>query len=273
MEKFLVSRAELHNWEEPVLSGTNGSGTVFFCGCTMQCKFCQNYEISRGKNGLSLSEDELLSLFFSLEDEGAHNINLVTPTPHARKLVAVLEKFKSRSTLPVVYNTNAYTNVELIKNLDGLVDIYLPDLKYHADKYAVEYSSAPRYFSVATKAIEEMYRQQPENVVENGLMKKGMIVRHLVLPGLVEDSKEVLDYLARFPKKPMISVMAQYFPTKNVLDHPTLGRRITKAEYEKVLDYAEVLGFTDGFTQSPDSATESYVPLFDLKLLEKRLGK
>lgn len=273
MKDFLVARAELHNWEEPVISGTNGSGTVFFCGCTMRCKFCQNYEISSGKNGLLLDENDLLSIFFSLEEQGAHNINLVTPTPFTRKLIPVLEKFKSRSSLPIVYNTNAYENIDLIKRLDGLVDIYLPDLKYHDDKYAIEFSNAPHYFDIASKVITEMYRQKPKNIYENDLMKEGLIVRHLVLPTLTEDSKEVLDFLSHFPTKPTISLMAQYFPTEKVQNHPILGRKITKAEYDKVLDYAEILGFTDGFTQSPDSATVDYVPSFDLELLKKRLEK
>lgn len=268
---FKVARAELHHWEEPVISGERGSGTVFFCGCTMQCKFCQNYEISNGKNGLDLTEDKLLEIFLSLEEEGAHNINLVTPTPFARKLVPVLEKFKKRSTLPVVYNTNSYERVENLKKLDGLVDIYLPDLKYKDDKFAVEFSNAPRYFEIATKAIEEMYRQQPKNVIVDGIMQKGMIVRHLVLPTLTKDSLLVLDYLASFPNPPLLSLMAQYFPTQKVQDHPILSRRITEKEYQTVLDYAEYLNF-DGFLQDPTSATEDYVPEFDLTLLKKRLN-
>lgn len=270
---FKVARAELHHWEEPVVSGEKGSGTIFFCGCTMQCKFCQNYEISSGKGGLDITDKELLSLFLSLEQEGAHNINLVTPTPYARSLVPVLEEFKKRSSLPVVYNTNSYERVENLVKLDGLIDVYLPDLKYKSDTYAVEFSNAPRYFEIATKAISEMLRQQPQNIVENGLIKKGVIIRHLVLPTLVEDSKEVLDYLARFDKKPLISLMAQYFPTENVKDHPILSRRISQEEYDRVLDYADVLGFTEGFIQDPTSATEDYVPSFDLNLLKKRLGK
>ena len=270
---FKIARCELHHWEEPVISGTRGSGTVFFCGCTMKCKFCQNYQISRKfDTGLEFSEDELISLFLSLEEDGAHNINLVTPAQYARSLAPVLEKFKKISSIPVVYNTNAYESVENLKKLDGLVEIYLPDLKYSEDKYSIEFSSAPRYFEIASNAIEEMRRQQPKDIYESDLMKKGMIVRHLVLPTLTEDSKKVLDYLSTLKPKPILSLMSQYFPTDEVKDHPILGRKITKREYDIVLDYADILGF-DGFTQDPSSATEDYVPEFDLELLKKRLKK
>lgn len=267
---FKVARAELHNWEEPVISGDKGSGTVFFSGCTMKCEFCQNYEISHGNKGLIVTEDELLNLFFKLEDEGAHNINLVTPSPFAKKLPFVLEKFKARSSLPIVYNTSSYEPVDIIKNLDGLVDIYLPDLKYFSDAYAVEFSHSPRYFEVASQAILEMRRQRPKEIFQDNLLKEGVIVRHLVLPSLSEDSKKVLDFLSTIPQKPLISLMAQYFPTPRVNSHPVLGRRITIDEYESVLDYADELGF-DGFMQDAESATEDYVPSFDLSLLKQKL--
>ena len=270
---FKIARAELHHWEEPIISGTNGSGTVFFSGCTMKCKFCQNYKISRDYHGVEVDDDQLLSLFLSLEEEGAHNINLVTPSPYISKLVPVLENFKKISDLPIVYNTNAYENHESLKRLSGLVDVYLPDLKYYSDNLAIEYSSAPKYFEIATKNIEEMLRQQKENIIVDGIMKKGVLVRHLVLPCHTADSIAVLDYLSTLNPRPMISVMAQYFPTPEVLSHPVLGRRITKREYDEVLQYLEYLGVEDGFVQDAESATEDYVPDFDLRLVEKRLEK
>ncbi len=268
---FKVARAELHNFEEPIISGNKGSGTVFFSGCTMRCAFCQNYEISRGKKGLRVTEDELLSLFFSLEEEGAHNINLVTPSHYAIPLVSVLERFKKRSTLPVVYNTNAYESVDNLKLLDGLIDIYLPDYKYVSEELAVNFSKAKGYGEKAFLAIQEMQRQQPLDVIENKIMKKGLIVRHLVLPSCTEDSKAVLDSLLKLSKKPLLSLMAQYFPTPEVVSHKTLGRKVSAREYQKVLDYANILGF-DGFSQSPESATAEYTPEFDLSLLADRLN-
>lgn len=269
---FKVARAELHMWEEPIISGEKGSGTVFFSGCTMRCAFCQNYDISRGGKGLKVNEKELLKLFYSLEEEGAHNINLVTPSHYAIPLVPVLEEFKKHSSLPVVYNTNAYESVASLKSLEGLVDIYLPDLKYVSENLAIEFSKAKGYFDKALPAILEMQRQQPQNIIKDGIMQKGLIVRHLVLPSCTEDSKAVLDALATLPTKPTISLMAQYFPTPSVLNHPILGRKISKREYEKVSDYADVLGF-DGYVQSTESATMDYTPEFDLSLLEKRLKR
>ncbi len=269
---FKVARAELHHYEEPVISGVNGSGTIFFSGCTMRCAFCQNYEISRGKKGVKVTEEELLRLFFSLEEEGAHNINLVTPSHYALPLIPVLEEFKKRSTLPVLYNTNAYESVDNLKRLEGLIDIYLPDFKYVSDALSVEFSKAKGYGEKAYEAIKEMQRQIPENVIVDGLMKKGLIVRHLVLPSCTEDSKAVLDALASLPQKPLLSLMAQYFPTEEVKGHKILGRKTSKLEYAKVLDYANVLGF-EGYSQSPESATKDYTPEFDLSLVEKRLNR
>ncbi len=270
---FKVARAELHNWEEPIISGNRGSGTVFFCGCTMKCLFCQNYEISRGtKKGVSVTEEELLRLFLSLEKEGAHNINLVTPSHYAKPLRSVLEKFKKISDLPVVYNTNAYESVENLKGLEGLVDIYLPDLKYVSSELSAQYSGRADYFEKAMPAICEMQRQQPNDIIKNGVMQKGMIVRYLLLPNATEDGKAVLDALCTLPKKPLVSIMSQYFPTEAVQNHPILGRKISIREYEKVTNYADALGF-DGYIQDPTSATMDYTPSFDLDLVKKRLNQ
>ena len=269
---FKIARCELHHWEEPVISGINGSGTVFFCGCTMKCKFCQNYKISRSYEGVEVTEDQLLSLFLSLEEEGAHNINLVTPSPYISKLPSLLERFKKLSNLPVVYNTNAYENYNSLKDLSGLVDVYLPDLKYYSDTLAMEYSNTPRYFEIASKNIEEMLRQKPNNIILDGLMKEGVIVRHLVLPTHYADSMQIVDYLSTLSARPIVSIMAQYFPTPYVLSHPVLGKKVTKREYEQVLAYCEYLGVDEGFIQDLESATIDYVPDFDLSLVKKRLN-
>ena len=270
---FKIARAELHNWEEPVISGSHGSGTVFFCGCAMKCLFCQNYNISRStKNGLSISEDKLLDIFLSLEQDGAHNINLVTPSHYAKPLVRVLEKFKKISSLPIVYNTSSYESVENLKMLDGLIDIYLPDLKYVSSELSLLYSGREDYFEKAYPAIKEMQRQTPNDIVIDGIMQKGMIVRHLLLPNATEDAKAVLDSLYALPKKPLVSIMSQYFPTENVLHHPILNRKISIREYKKVTDYADILGF-DGFIQDLESATIAYTPDFDLALLNKRINR
>lgn len=270
---FKVSRCELHHWEEPIISGKNGSGTVFFCGCTMKCLFCQNYAISRSYDGVDVNEGQLLNLFLSLEDEGAHNINLVTPSPYSKKLIPVLEKFKSLSNLPVIYNTSSYENYDTLRALDGLVDVYLPDLKYYSETLSIEYSNAPRYFETASRNIEEMVRQQPKPLIEDGLMKKGVLVRHLVLPTHYADSLAVLDYISTLSPRPLVSIMAQYFPTPAVLSHPVLGKHVSREEYNIVLDYLEYLGITEGFIQDAESATEEYVPEFDFSLVEKRLQK
>lgn len=270
---FRVARCELHHWEEPIISGTRGSGTIFFCGCTMKCKFCQNYKISRSYEGVEVNEDELISLFLSLEEEGAHNINLVTPSPYISKLPRLLERFKKVSNLPIVYNTNAYENYNSLKDLSGLVDVYLPDLKYHDDTLAKEYSNSPRYFEIATKNIEEMLNQRPRNIIVDGLIKEGVVVRHLVLPTHFADSIEIVDYLSTLNPRPIVSIMAQYFPTDEVLSHPVLGKRVSHDEYDKVLDYLQYVGITDGFIQDTASATCDYVPDFDLELVKLRLQK
>ncbi len=238
----------------------------------MKCKFCQNYKISRSHDiGVQVDDKQLLSLFLSLEEEGAHNINLVTPSSWTTRLIPVLEKFKKLSNLPIVYNTNAYENYDTLRALDGLVDIYLPDLKYYDNELAIAYSRAPRYFDIASKNILEMLRQQPSNIIVDGIMQKGVLVRHLVLPTHSSDSIAVLDYLSTITPTPMVSIMAQYFPTDEVLSHPVLAKRVNQDEYKRVLDYAEYVGLTNGFIQTAESATEDYVPDFDLNLVIKKL--
>lgn len=262
---FVVSRAALHRFEEPPISGTRGSGTIFFGGCNLRCVFCQNREISRGGVGREIDDNTLLSLMLRLRDEGAHNINLVTPTHYAAQLVPVLTRAKPLLGIPIVYNCGGYENPETLKQLDGLVDIYLPDFKYRSSDLSKKYSAAPDYCAVALTALEEMLRQTQTSIFsEDGLMKRGVLVRHLVLPGARKDSIDVLRLLAsRFGTHSFrISVMSQYTPSfaKDV-PYPELHRRVTSFEYESVTKEAEALGF-EGYFQSRASATELYTPDF-----------
>ncbi len=274
-ELFSVARASLHHWEEPCISGTRGSGTVFFCGCNLRCLYCQNRDISHASvNGQLLDADALAALFFRLRDEGAHNINLVTPTPYALQLVPVLQKLKPSLGIPIVYNCGGYESVETLRALDGLVDIYLPDLKYFSSELSARYSQAPDYFSVAIEAIREMLRQVgPPAFDENGLLTRGLIVRHLVLPGERADSVNLLHALAKCfaPAAFLLSLMRQYTPAF-ALDSPykSLHRTLTTFEYRSVLSTAASLSLS-GFSQAPDSASSAYTPDFmDPGLLEKQ---
>lgn len=267
-ETFSIARVALHMWEEPVISGTRGSGTVFFSGCNLRCVFCQNRCISHGVEGRAVSEDELEALMLRLQDEGAHNINLVTPTQYARQLVRVLERVKPNLRIPVVYNCGGYESVETLRALDGLVDVWLPDFKYYSSELSGKYSSAENYFEVATGALSEMLRQQPKAVYgEDGMLKAGVIVRHLVLPGCRGDSIEVLRQLEkRYGTHAfLLSLMNQYTP-QFALDSPyrELHRRVTTFEYDSVLRVAEELGF-DGFLQGRGAATAAYTPDFTEK--------
>ena len=262
---FHVARAALHPWEEPSISGTHGSGTIFFSGCNLRCVFCQNRDISRGDLGKHISDDELIALMLRLQDEGAHNINLVTPSHYANRLADVLTRAKSRLRIPVVYNCGGYESVDTLKQLEGLVEIYLPDFKYYASDLSARYSSAPDYFTVALSALGEMLRQTGKpQIGTDGLMTRGTIVRHLILPTHRRDSIEILQRLAdTFGNDAfLLSLMSQYTPVFAAdSGFPELGRRITSFEYEAVLKEAERLGF-DGYFQSRDSASESFTPNF-----------
>jgi len=267
---FLIARVAKHLWEEPPISGNCGSGTIFFSGCQLRCAYCQNFEISHGAKGLSVDCETLVKLMLYLEKEGAHNINLVTPSHFAKALPEVLEKAKRKLKIPIVYNCGGYETLEDLKRLDGLVDIYLPDFKYASDTLAERYSRVKNYKETAILALKEMRRQQKSDVMAGGLMKKGVIVRHLVLPSHVENSLAVLDEIAKIDRTLYVGLMAQYFPTASVMDtFPELNRRITKREYKEVLDYFFKVGLTNGFTQSLKSAVKDYVPSFDLTELEK----
>lgn len=271
---YKIARVGLHHFEEPCLSGTRGSGTIFFSGCNLRCLFCQNFEISHGGKGLEISEKQLIDCMLYLKDIGAHNINLVTPSNYTLALAKTLETAKNKVNLPIVWNSSGYETVANLKKLDGLVDVYLPDFKYSDDNLAWEYSHAKGYEDVAIKAIAEMRRQQPVDVFdEDDMMKKGVIVRHLVLPNAIENTRGVLKDIASIDKDMIVSLMGQYFPTPAVETHPVLFRRITQEEYDEATDAFFDAGLTNGFSQELDSATEEYVPDFDLQALQAILAR
>lgn len=262
-EEFTLARAAKHFWEEPPISGTRGSGTVFFSGCNLGCVFCQNYEISHGCKGKTVSAERLRGICEELIAEGAHNINFVNPTHYSAALSDFLEK--NGFHVPIVYNSGGYEKTETLKLLSGKIDIYLPDLKYISGERSGKYSSAPDYFDYASRALTEMKRQCPENIYgEDGIMMKGMIVRHLILPKNTNQSLRILDWIkANLGTDTVISLMSQYTPYGKIEAFPELQRKITRREYIKVIDYAENLGFENIFTQSPLSADEEFIPAFD----------
>lgn len=266
-ETIQVARASLHMWEEPCISGTSGSGTVFFTGCNLKCVFCQNHTIAIGHKGRSVTHTQLSDLFLMLQDKGAHNINLVTPSHYIPGIAKALELSKSRGlTLPVVYNTGGYDSVSSLKLLDGLVDIYLPDFKYVSPALSQKYSHATDYFKVAKLSLAEMYRQvgNPVFDVSGDLMQKGIIVRHLLLPGCLEDSKAVIHYLyTTYGDRIFISIMNQYTPLPHVAAYPELNRKVSDEEYDALVNYAIELGVEQGFIQEGDTAEESFIPEFD----------
>lgn len=271
---YKIARVGLHHFEEPCLSGEKGSGTIFFSGCNLRCLFCQNYEISHGGKGIEVSESELVDCMLYLQDIGAHNINLVTPSNYTNLLQTTLEKAKTMVKLPIVWNSSGYETVANLRKMQGLVDVYLPDFKYSDNAIAWEYSHAKGYREVALAALEEMRRQQPKDVFDNdGMMQKGVIVRHLVLPGQIENTVGALRDIASVDNSLYVSLMGQYFPTDNVKDHPTLSRRLTQDEYDKAIDAFFASGLCNGFSQELDSATEEYVPDFDLASVRAILEK
>lgn len=267
-DKIKAARAFLHMWEEPCISGERGSGAVFFTNCNLDCIFCQNYKISHGNHGKEISIDRLSEIFIELQEKGAHNINLVTPTHYIPQIREALKLGKSKGlNIPIVYNSNAYENVEALATLGGLVDIYLPDLKYYDDKLSTRYSKAPGYFKTATRAILEMYRQVGAPVFdENGIMKSGLMIRHLMLPGGLFDSKKIVDWvLENLPREVYLNIMCQYTPLGRACQYPELNKKLNKKHYEALTDYAVSNGLESGFIQEFDSADEEYVPNFDLE--------
>lgn len=263
-QNYKVARAALHYWEEPCISGENGSGTIFFSGCPLKCVYCQNNSISEGCFGKEITENRLIEIFKELEEQGANNINLVSPTHYAEQLAETLSKYKP--SIPVVYNTGGYDSVETLKKLEGLVDVYLTDIKYVSPSVSKKYSRAENYFEAASMAVLEMRRQQPEDIFENGLMKKGMIIRHLVLPGNVSQGIKMLDWVNdNLSNDTIISLMGQYMPCGKASEYPTINRKISRREYETVLSHAEMLGFENVYIQELDSSSEEFIPDFDLR--------
>ena len=258
----------LHRWEEPVISGTNGSGTVFFSHCNLKCIFCQNKKISTGGYGKIISNDRLKEIFLELQKKGAHNINLVTPTPFVPLIADVLQEIKGKElTIPVVYNTSSYENVETIKIMNGLVDIYLADLKYYRNEIGLNYSRCNNYFDVASKAIDEMVKQVETFEIVDDLMKKGVIVRVLILPGHIEDSKKIIKYLYdKYHDDVIISIMNQYTPIEK-LEYDNLNRKVTDDEYDEVVNYAYDLGVRMAFMQEGETQSESFIPDFDCSIV------
>ena len=259
-DNFRVARSALHFWEEPCISGKEGSGTVFFSGCNLKCVFCQNNEISAENKGVEISDDKLISIFENLISQGANNINLVNPTHYAKRLAKVLGRWKS--PVPIVYNSSGYEEVETLKALDGLIDIYLPDLKYIRAEKAMRYSKAADYFEKASAALLEM-RRQVDDKFDGDIMKSGMIIRHLILPQNTNSSIAVLDFIkSNFPDT-FVSLMAQYTPCGDLSEFPEINRKITKREYEKVVNYAFDNSFDKLFIQELSSADKSFIPKFD----------
>lgn len=262
-----VAKAYAHKWEEPCISGENGSGTVFFTHCNLKCVFCQNFTISQEGVGKAVSVERLSDIFLNLQQKGVHNINLVTPTIYTPQIIEALKLSKSRGlSLPVVWNSNAYEKVETLKVLNGLVDVFLPDLKYRDDTMALRYSGAPHYFQVATRAIMEMFSQVGEpKFDEKGIIKRGLIIRHLVLPGHTEDSKKILRWIRKnLPRGVYISLMSQYMPYYKARSFPEIDRKLSAEEYDEVIEYFFELGLENGFVQEEGAASEEYVPDFDL---------
>lgn len=261
-----LSRAALHFWEEPCISGTKGSGTVFFTGCNLRCIYCQNYEISSGGVGIEMSDDDIMRTFDNLIEQGANNINLVTPSHFNNSIVRILKKY--HSPVPIVYNCSGYESLESIKALEGLVQIYLPDFKYADNSLAQKYSKAPDYFERVTVAIKLMYEQVGGlELNENGIAKKGVIIRHMVLPGALPNTKKVLRWIKEnLPDDVAVSLMSQYTPCGKAMEMPPLNRKISKYEYQIAVDTMLDLEFENGFIQSRKSAQKDFIP--DFKSLE-----
>lgn len=264
--KIFGARAALHMWEEPCISGEVGSGTVFFSGCPLRCVYCQNYDIAHVERGTGITVERLSEIFLELQTKGAMNINLVTPTHYTVEICQAVEIAKDRGLqLPIVYNCSGYEKVEILKILEGIVDIYLTDFKYMDSEIALRYSKAANYPRIAKAALEEMVRQQGvPQFDEQGMMKKGVIVRHLLLPGYLKNAKDVVKYVYEtYGDKVFLSLMNQYTPLPHVKKYPEINRRVTEAEYEELVDYAIEIGVENGFIQEGETAEESFIPAFN----------
>lgn len=261
-DKFKLARAALHFWEEPCISGKNGSGAIFFSGCNLGCVFCQNFDISHNCKGVEVSDGKLIDIMKNLVEKGANNINLVNPTHYSAQLLRVFEKYKP--PVPIVYNTSGYDSVETLRLFDGIVDVYLPDFKYIRPDKAQKYSKAENYPQVAEAALTEMKRQVKSDVFDDsGIMQKGMIIRHLVLPSNTNASIEALDYLAENFDDTYISVMAQYVPCGDLTEYKEINRPLTQREYDKVVNHILDLGLDKIFVQELEAASDEFIPDFD----------
>lgn len=261
-----IALYSIHKFEEPCISGENGSGIVFFSNCNLNCMFCQNYEISQQGKGKEISTDELANIFLKQQERKAENINLVTPTSYVPQIIEAIKIAKNKGLkLPIVYNTNSYENIETIKMLKGYVDIYLPDLKYADNRLAKKLSHIDNYFETATQVIQEMYKQVGNPILnEKGVMQKGMIIRHLVLPNYIENSKHVLKWIhENMPKEVYVSIMAQYFPTYKAKEDEKLNRKLTQEEWNEILEYIETLEIENGYVQELGEHEEEYVPKWE----------
>ena len=262
-----IALVSVHDYEEPCISGKNGSGTIFFSNCNLNCVYCQNYEISQQGLGKEITIDRLAQIFIEQQGKGVENINLVTPTSYVIQIIEAIKIAREKGLkIPIVYNTNGYENVETIKMLEGYIDIYLPDLKYADNKLAKEYSNVDNYFEIATDAIKEMYRQVPNTEFdENGVMKRGIIIRNLILPNHIQNSKKVLKWIEQnMPSSVYVSVMAQYFPTYLAKKNSYLNRKLTNEEYNEIEHYLFSLNIENGYIQELGEHEEEYVPNFDL---------
>lgn len=263
--QMVVAKAYLHMWEEPCISGSVGSGTIFFSYCNLRCIFCQNYDISTLHKGNIVSVNRLKEICLELQEKGALNINLVTPTHYVPLIVDALKLAKKEGlTIPIIYNTSSYENISTIKLLEGIVDVYLPDLKYYDDIYGIKYSNCNNYFKYASRAIEEMYKQVGKCVFDNnGIIKKGVIVRHLMLPDNIEDSKNIINYLYnKYKDNIYISIMNQYTPLRR-LEYENLNRKVNDTEYDELINYAYDLGIRNAYIQEGETQKESFIPDFD----------
>ncbi len=260
------ARAALHMWEEPCISGEHGSGTVFFSGCPLRCVYCQNYKIAHAEQGTEISGTRLSEIFLKLQEKGAHNINLVTPTHYTEQIIPAIRQAKEKGLcIPIVYNCSGYEKVETLQKLEGIVDIYLTDFKYMEKDMAKRYSRAEDYPEIAKKALEEMVRQCGEAVFsEDGMMKKGVIVRHLLLPGYLKNAMAVVEYVYKtYGERVFLSLMNQYTPLPWVEKWPEINRKVTEEEYDALVDYAIEIGVENGFIQEGETAEESFIPAFD----------
>ena len=264
-DKIKIALASVHNYEEPCISGINGSGTIFFSNCNMNCIYCQNYEISQLGKGKEISIKELADIFINQQEKGVNNINLVTPTMYAFQIIEAIKLAKKNGLIiPIIYNTNGYEKIETLKALQGYIDVYLPDLKYYSNKLSIKYSKVNNYFSVATEAIKEMYRQVgTPKFNEDGIMQRGIIIRHLVLPNHIQNSKNILKWIKEnMPQDVYVSIMAQYFPTYKAKEDELLNRKLTKKEYKEIENFLYTLDLKDGYIQELGEHEEEYVPDF-----------